>query len=137
MRQVERLTTTFLTYALALAALGSWSVVAQPTPLPAGPIELSGTLEVIQVCYPAQNQSERWYEVLEDKSGQRHRLRFDVPPAQTHLTGERVRVRGYRQDGLIHVLAAPPQDDQGLEVLAAASPQTKGLTPTPTPMSWG
>jgi autotransporter-associated beta strand protein len=109
--------------------------VAQPTPLPAGPIELSGTLEVIQVCYPAQNQSERWYEVLEDKSGQRHRLRFDVPPAQTHLTGERVRVRGYRQDGLIHVLAAPPQNDQGLEVLAAASPQTKGLTPTPTPMS--
>jgi autotransporter-associated beta strand protein len=111
----------------ALAVCAAWNssfaavVSNQPTP-----VDITGTLEVVQVCYPTR--SEQLYHVTDEKTGKMHNLKFVVPPAEGHLTGERVRVRGHAQDGEISVPASADTTTAGMEVLAAAPAPTNGLT---------
>ncbi len=85
----------------------------------------TGILEVVETCY--LDHAEQALSVTDEKTGQKYRLNFAVKPAEGHLTGERVRVRGQVHGGEMRVLpAAGTTAADGLEVLAAASPQTNG-----------
>ena len=122
-----------MTRVLMLALVGLPPLAMAVAESPGEPVEIIGTLEVVQVCYISQHQSERWYDLIEDKTGQRHRLKFEVEPQDGHLTGERVRLRGQRHGDEIRVSAAPDQVQAGMEVLAQAPPQTNGLAQTVNP----
>jgi hypothetical protein len=102
---------------------------------PATPTEITGTLDVIQVCYLAENKGDRWYDLIEDQTGQRFRLKFETELTAGHLTGERVRVRGILQEAVIRVPAVKAGAGLEMEVLAVAPPQTNNLTQPFSPKS--
>ena len=96
-----------------------------------GMADITGTLEVVQVCYTKDNRSERLYNVTDEKTGQKYKLNFGVTPAGGHLTGERVRVRGDFKGADIHLPAKPSTTTSSLEVLTAAPEPTTGISVQP------
>lgn len=133
----------FAAFFLALLAGVSFNVQAA---LPAGnSVDVTGPLEVVEVCDPAHNRAERWYHVTDEKTGKFYRLQFEKPPAGNLTTGERVRVRGVgaanvaaktavlsAARGATEEIQVTPAAD-GLEVLAPALAPTSGLIQTVQP----
>jgi autotransporter-associated beta strand protein len=96
----------------------------------AGAADVTGTLEVVEICYV--DHAEQTFSVTAEQTGVKHPLDFAVKPAAGHLTGERVRVRGNFQGAEIRVPASADPAVAGLEVLAAA-PTSKQRTTTVQP----
>src|SRR5262245_49844308 len=73
---------------LAAPVWGGSAAPALPAAAPAaGRVDpFTGTLEVVQECYLQEQQGARSYELVEDRTGERHPLRFAVEPPPGHLT---------------------------------------------------
>jgi autotransporter-associated beta strand protein len=92
--------------------------------------DFTGTLEVVEICYP--DHAEQSFSLTDEKTGEKHKLNFAVEPAEGHLTGERVRIRGRAQGEDIFVPAQATAAAGGMEVLAAAPAPTTGFTAQPS-----
>ncbi len=119
---------------LLVAVVGQSLPAANVVPVASGlgvSADVTGILEEIEVCYPALQRSERWHQVTDEKTGRVHKLTFAVEPAEGHLTGERVRVRGQSWGEEIFVPAESTTGATGLEVLAAAPSAAASLSVHP------
>ena len=63
------LLTALSTVAVAVDSTGSNTTTGATSPALGTAVDLTGTLEVVQVCYVAPPRSERWYRLTEDKTG--------------------------------------------------------------------
>ena len=110
-----------------MASTGPAKLISTPTVSGVGrQADVTGKLEVVEICY--KNHAEQTFSVTDEQTGKKYQMSFAVPPAEGHLTGERVRVRGRFHGEEINV---PTDANAGLAVLAAATTSKTGLTASP------